>query len=282
MAKSTSVIEGTIAIIGAGNIGSAMARGMVASGAIEPGKVTLTRRQVGLLDGLAKQGFIVQADNRDAVTRSRIIIIAVQPQQMLTVLGEIAPDVRNDHVIISVVSGVSISEIHQQLGKTVPVVRAMPNTAIEIGESITCLAAQPENRAAFELVEKLFGSMGQTLAITEELMVPATALGACGVAFFLRCIRAASQGGIEIGFHPHEALLIAAQAARGAASLVIEQGEHPESAIDLVTTPRGATIAGLNKMEHEGLSSALIKGIVTSTELVSRLFASAGEKDSSR
>ncbi len=272
MNKSNAVIEGNIAIIGAGNIGSAMARGLVASGAIEPGKVTLTRRQTGLLDDLAKQGFTVQADNRDAVTRSRVIIIAVQPQQMLAVLGEIAPSVRNDQVIISVVSGVSLAEIQEQLGTTVPVVRAMPNTAIEIGESITCLAAQPENREALELVDNLFSCMGQTLAITEELMVPATALGACGVAFFLRCIRAASQGGIEIGFHPHEALLIAAQAARGAASLVVEQGEHPESAIDMVTTPRGATIAGLNTMEHEGLSSALIKGIVTSTEKVAKLF----------
>jgi pyrroline-5-carboxylate reductase len=93
---------------------------------------------------------------------------------------------------------------------------------------------------------------------------------------FLRCIRAASQGGIEIGFHPHEALLIAAQTAKGAASLVLEAGGHPESAIDLVTTPRGATIAGLNNMEHEGLSSALIKGIVTSAEKVATLYPDMG------
>ena len=102
-------------------------------------------------------------------------------------------------------------------------------------------------------------------------MTPATALCACGVAFFLRCVRAASQGGIEIGFHPEEALLLAAQTARGAASLLLQEGRHPESEIDRVTTPRGCTIAGLNEMEHRGLSSAMIRGIVVSARAASDL-----------
>ena len=106
----------------------------------------------------------------------------------------------------------------------------------------------------------------RTLVIPEEQMVPATALCACGVAFFLRAVRAASQGGIEIGFHPGEALTMAAQTALGAASLVLEKDRHPEREIDSVTTPRGCTIAGLNEMEHQGLSSALIRGITVSAE----------------
>jgi pyrroline-5-carboxylate reductase len=103
------------------------------------------------------------------------------------------------------------------------------------------------------------------------MVVPATALCACGVAFFLRSIRAASQGGIEIGFHPEEALFLAAQTARGAASLLL-RGGHPESEIDRVTTPRGCTIAGLNEMEHQGFSSALIKGILLSAEKADQLY----------
>ena len=102
-------------------------------------------------------------------------------------------------------------------------------------------------------------------------MISATALGACGIAFFLRAIRAASQGGIEIGFHSEDALAMAAQVAKGAASLLLNKDHHPEYEIDKVTTPRGCTISGLNQMEHEGFSSAMIKGIVTSAEKAARL-----------
>ena len=135
---------------------------------------------------------------------------------------------------------------------------------------MTCLSAN--NDKALELSRSIFDVLGKTLVIDEEQMIPATALGACGIAFFLRAIRAASQGGIEIGFHPEDAIHIAAQTARGAASLLLKSSKHPEGEIDKVTTPRGCTIAGLNQMEHEGFSSAMIKGIVTSCEKASRLY----------
>jgi pyrroline-5-carboxylate reductase len=266
-----------LAILGCGNIGSAIARGLAGSGQYQPELIILTRRQIQQIDDLAAQGFLVQTDNSDAVRRARTIIISVLPQQMVEVLSEIGPEVGKDQVIISTVSGVSCEEITDHLGQNVSVVRAMPNTAAEIGESITCLAAQPGNNEALQKAAFIFSAVGETMEIAEELMVPATALGACGVAFFLRCIRAASQGGIEIGFHPAEALQIAAQTARGAASLVLKSGNHPEAAIDMVTSPRGATISGLNHMEHEGLSSALIKGIVTSAEKVAQLFQEGGK-----
>lgn len=275
--ENTTVTSARLAVIGCGNIGSAIARGLVGSGQYQANQIILTRRQTNQIDDLAAQGFIVQTDNRDAVKSTRLVILAVQPQQLVEVLMEIAPEIQDDHVIISTVSGVSFEEIASHLGRDIPVVRAMPNTAVEIGESITCLSAPLAHRDAFTQADSIFSSVGQTMEITEELMIPATALGACGIAFFLRCIRAASQGGIEIGFHPEEALYIAAQTARGAASLVLQAGNHPESAIDMVTTPRGATISGLNRMEHEGLSSALIKGIVTSAEKVALLFQKNGE-----
>ena len=103
-------------------------------------------------------------------------------------------------------------------------------------------------------------------------MASVTALSACGIAFFLRAIRAASQEGIEIGFHSDEGFTVASQTARGAATLLLQNNNHPESEIDKVTTPQGATISGLNEMEHQGFSSAMIRGITTSTNKISRLF----------
>jgi pyrroline-5-carboxylate reductase len=144
--------------------------------------------------------------------------------------------------------------------------------AVSIGESMTCIASDEHGEEALAEARALFDLVGRTLVITEEMVVPATALCACGVAFFLRAIRAASQGGIEIPFHPEEALLLASQTARGAASLLLSEERHPESEIDRVTTPRGCTIAGLNEMEHQGFSSALIKGILLSAEKAEGLY----------
>ncbi len=179
------------------------------------------------------------------------------------------------HILISVVSDVRAAQISERIGKRVPVAVAMPNTAIAIRESMTCIASNPDGGAAVAMAQSLFGKVGKTLVVDEEQMVAATALGACGVAFFLRAVRAASQGGIEIGFHSEDALAIAAQTARGAASLLLSAENHPEPAIDRVTTPRGCTIAGLNRMEHEGFSSAMIKGIVTSAEKAAKLYTEA-------
>ncbi|NGM90595.1 pyrroline-5-carboxylate reductase, partial [Parapusillimonas sp. SGNA-6] len=158
------------------------------------------------------------------------------------------------------------------LGEDTIVVRAMPNTAIAIGQSMTCIAtdnAQPEHIA---LVEKMFETVGSVVVINEDLMTSATALCACGIAFFLRAIRAASQGGVEIGFHAHDALKMAIQTAKGAADLLLQTQSHPESEIDKVTSPKGCTIAGLNEMEHNGLSSAFIKGIKLSAQKAGGLY----------
>jgi len=266
-----------IAILGAGNIGRAMAAGLASSGHSAPSDMILTRRKTHLLEDLAKRGFQTQSNNRDAVRRSDIVILAVEPQQLDGVLREIAPDLDPDgHLLISVVSGVGISEIIAQTGKKLPVVRAMPNTAVAIGRSMTCLATNSDRSEIVEKAASIFGTVGMTLVIDEEQMVPATALCACGIAFFLRSIRAASQGGIEIGFHPEEALTMAAQTALGAASLILQESRHPERAIDNVTTPRGCTISGLNEMEHQGFSSAMIKGIVTSARKAGSLYSNAG------
>ncbi|MFP4498053.1 MAG: pyrroline-5-carboxylate reductase [Vulcanimicrobiota bacterium] len=263
-----------IAIIGGGNIGRAIALGLINSGKFSAQNITITRRHIHLLDDLAEKGFKITSDNNQAIHNSQIVILAVQPQQFNDLIESINPILSQEkHVIISVVSGVSSNQIVSYLGKKIPVIRAMPNTAIAVGESITCLASNNASESDFELTRGIFDSLGTTVVIDEELMTSATALCACGIAFFLRAIRAAAQGGIEIGFHPHQAIPMAAQTAKGAADLLLKFGSHPEGEIDKVTTPLGCTISGLNEMEHQGFSSALIKGIITSANKASMLYS---------
>ena len=262
----------SLAILGCGNIGSAIAKGLAQSTDYPSGSITLTRRKAAQLVEFQESGFNTTADNGAAVKNSEIILISVAPGQLMALLDEITSSLTMDHLLISVVSGVNISEIQGKVGSDIPVVRAMPNTAAGLCESITCLASVPGFEKGLATANALFDHVGKTLHIDEEQMASATALGACGVAFFLRAIRAASQGGIEIGFHSDEAFTIAAQTARGAATLILNNQAHPEAEIDRVTTPMGATIAGLNEMEHQGFSSAMIRGITTSTEKVSKLF----------
>lgn len=276
-----TAVNSSIAVLGAGNIGSAIARGLVTAGLCRAGDVTLSRRKLDALSKFQQDGFRITSDNLQAVRSSEFILLTVTPQQLNGLLSDIAPVLdAQRHIVVSVVSGATIAEIRQRLGQNVAVLRAMPNTAISIRESMTCLSSDRVADGSLSRVKAIFDSLGKTLIIDEGLMVPATALCACGIAFFLRGVRAASQGGIEIGFHAEEALLMAAQTAKGAASLLLEAGNHPEREVDKVTTPRGCTIAGLNQMEHYGFSSSLIRGIVTSAEKAAVLYAPRGKNDS--
>jgi pyrroline-5-carboxylate reductase len=267
-----------IAVIGAGNIGLAIARGLVDSKLYKAKNITLTRRKKSHLEKITDKAFILTTDNQEAVNNSDVVIIAVEPRQMDKALNEIKDAMAPErHIVISVVTGVSLKKMKDILGDNINIVRAMPNTSIAIRESMTCMAAENSNGNGEEnplaVAEKIFSTVGKVTIIDEELMGAATALAACGVAFFLRAIRAASQGGIEIGFNSDKAIEIAAQTAKGAAALLLKNERHPEYEIDKVTTPRGVTISGLNQMEHQGFSSAMIRGIVTSAEKAEKLFS---------
>ena len=258
--------EKTIAIIGGGNIGMSIAEGLVQSGKYSASQIIITRHQSDLPQDIHQGGFTFVSDNIFAVKNARIVIFTILPHIMTGILKEIKNELTSKHTIISCVTGFTIDQIEDIIGKEFNIFRAMPNTAIRIRESMTCLSANDFAKSCINEVEGLFNQVGITLVIEEDYMSSATALGSCGIAFFLRSIRAASQGGTQIGFHAEDAQLIAAQTAKGAAELILKLGTHPEEEIDMVTTPRGVTIAGLNEMEHNGFSSALIKGIVTSYE----------------
>ncbi|EDM36442.1 putative pyrroline-5-carboxylate reductase [Pedobacter sp. BAL39] len=254
--------KGNIAILGSGNIGLSLAKGLVKAGYAQPAQISLTRRNVSSMGSFSEQGFVISTDNAAVVAAADIVVLAVLPQQLNQLLDQIIPVVDfGKHLFISVASGVSCQDIRAKLGEQAQVVRAMPNTAIAIGQSMTCVAT--DNAAAVNIAEvtAMFETVGAVVKINEDLMTSATALCACGIAFFLRAIRAASQGGVEIGFHADEALKMAVQTAKGAADLLLLMQSHPEQEIDKVTSPKGCTIAGLNEMEHNGFSSSLIKGI---------------------
>lgn len=255
-----------IAVIGAGNIGISIINGLVKSGKYTKEQIYLTRRHLNNLEQYGKKGFHITTNNNAAVRNSKIVLLCVEPQQAVDVLKEISKELHSGHILISVVSSLTITKIYEFISSDIKVIRAMPNTAISIGESITCLASIKRPSKSLDIAMSIFSQVGEAIVINEEQMSAATALGACGIAFFMRAIRAASQGGIEIGFHSEDALKIAAQTAKGAASLLGTYQKHPEHEIDKVTTPRGCTISGLNQMEHDGFSSAMIKGIVISAE----------------
>jgi pyrroline-5-carboxylate reductase len=256
---------GKLTIIGSGNIGFSLAKGLVKSGQYRAEDITLTRRSLAALEEEQALGFGVSVDNREAIQQADVIVLAVLPQQIRKVMQDIADTVQLRQIVVSVASGVSCRDIKDILGEDTRVVRAMPNTAIAIGESMTCVATDSASEDDVAFVEAV-------VVIQEDLMTSATALCACGIAFFLRSIRAASQGGVEIGFHAHDALKMAVQTAKGAAELLSQTNSHPEWEIDKVTSPKGCTIAGLNEMEHHGLSSAFIKGIKLSAQKAGGLY----------
>lgn len=258
-----------ITIIGGGNLGQAIANGLL-SKKYNPANISVTRNKTELLTNLTSQGITVTNHNLEAVKNANIIIIAVKPYKVQEVLQEIDSQITNHKIVVSVVSDFSIEELSKNLSAKPTIIRAMPNTAASVNESITCMASKNASKKDLETVTKIFGTLGSTLLIDEKLMDAATVLGACGIAYVLRFIRGMIQGGIEIGFDAQTATKIATQTVKGATELLIKNGNHPEAEIDKVTTPKGCTITGLNEMEHSGFSSALIKGIKTSYNNISK------------
>lgn len=253
-----------IAIIGGGNLGTAIAEGLVKSKFCKSNEITITKRNTATLSNWKVKGINIISDNAEAVKDSRLVILAVKPYQVAGVLQGLEEDLTSEQILVSVVSGVSLPELQEMLKKDMPVFRAMPNTAIAIQESMTCISHTNATQDQVEYITRLFESIGKVAMIDEKLMDAATVLGACGTAYALRYVRANIQGGIEIGFDAKTASLIAAQTVKGAAELLLKNNSHPEQEIDKVTTPKGCTIAGLNEMEHRGFSSSLIRGVITS------------------
>ncbi len=260
-----------ITIIGGGNLGKSIISGLASSELFEANDITVVdKSKYNLNEVEEKLGVSTSQHIAASIKDVKWVILCVQPRQLDAVLEEIKDIVTADQILISTVTGTSIAEINEVVPKN-KVIRVMPNTGAAKKLSMTCIASNEEVKEELDVVKKMFDTIGETLVIEERLMQAATVLGASGIAFFLRFLRAMIQGGIQMGFHPHEAQIIAVQTAIGAATLVAENGTHPEREIDKVTTPQGCTIEGLNEMEHRGLSSSVIKGVMASYEKINTI-----------
>jgi pyrroline-5-carboxylate reductase len=253
-----------ITIIGAGNMGGAIAVGLLKSGFVPASAISIADRKESTLLKMKEQGVNTFQDNMEAAKDADVIIVAVKPYHIEGVINEIKPVLSPSKIFISIVAGVGITELEEMAGPNIPIFRVMPNTAIALQESLTCISANGNTAEYKDYVVELFDKLGKTVQIGEELMSAATVLSSCGIAYALRYIRAAMQGGIEIGFGAEMAQFITAQTVKGATELVLQSGNHPEREIDKVTTPMGITITGLNEMEHKGFSSSLIQGVLAS------------------
>lgn len=256
-----------IAIIGAGNLGLSIAKGILNSNGAT--SMYLTKRNTKSIADFQKYGNVtVTEDNREAVSKSDILIFAVQPVHFAEILNSVKDLLNDNHVIISTITGFGIEKIEDVIGEERFIIRSMPNTAISVGKSMTCLCSNVKGKKRIDLAKAIFNRMGHSMEIPESQMQAATVICASGIAFWMRLIRATTQGAIQLGFDAQEAQELAMHTCSGAASLLIESGNHPEEEIDRVTTPMGCTITGLNEMEHQGLSSSLIRGIIASYDKI--------------
>jgi len=253
-----------IAIIGAGNMGGAICEGLLCGGHA-PSDIYISNPSRPKLDALANrhQGLYTTTDNAQATIDAKMIIIAVKPWLVKQVLKEI--QLKETQVLISIAAGVTFDQLAEYTGlKSQPMFRVIPNTAISHLESMTIIASKNATHTEEEELLKMFNAMGKAILIPEEKMAAATSLTSCGIAYVLKYIQAAIQAGIELGVKPLDAQEMVAQSVLGAATLVLKDQQHPATEIEKVCTPGGLTIKGINQLEHDGFTSAIINAMKAS------------------
>lgn len=249
-------------------MGGAIARGLIANNVVAAADVVCCDHNRDKLARLKEfnGGIATTLSSREAAENADIIVLSVKPWCVEQSLAEIRDliDTRSQD-LVSIAAGVSFADLKGYLQDAdATLFRVIPNTAIEVGSSMTFVSAHNSSEQRTSRIVKMFDVLGKALLIPEEKMAAGTALASCGIAYAMRYIRAAMEGGIELGFRAGDAREIVLNTVKGAADLLIASGEHPEDAIDKVTTPGGITIKGLNEMEKEGFSHAVIAGLKAS------------------
>ena len=255
-----------ISIIGAGAMGGAIAEGLIKGNYIQNEDICISDPVRQTRDKFSSLGITATPSNQLAAQGADIICVVVKPWLVEQVLKSIKDVLDYDQqLLVIVAAGVKSESVKEWLskdGKTIPTFLVIPNIAIAQLQSMTfivpAIAAAQQHT---ELVVELFGSMGKTIITDEQHLGAGTTLASCGIAYAMRYVRAAAEGGVELGFKADDAKQIVMQTMKGAVELLESTGLHPEAAIDLVTTPGGVTIKGLNEMEHAGFTSAIIRGL---------------------
>ncbi len=257
-----------ITIIGAGNMGGALAHGLAT---VPDTHVTVADPSDAHLQNvkLVAPSVTTCADNREALRDADIVILAVKPWVVAGVIEEIKPALDySRQTVASIVGGLGLSPLSEMLkkedGSLPPTYYIIPNTAISIGESMTFLTSVRSTPEMDRWLLDAFMRLGDAMLVEERLVNPGMAIASCGIAYAMRYVRAATEGGVQLGLRPEEAQRAAIQTLRGAAMLLQKTGEHPEAEIDRVTTAGGVTIRGLNAMEAAGFTPAVIAGLIAS------------------
>ena len=251
-----------IAIIGAGNMGGAIARGLAKGSLVKVEDIRVSNPSPGKLEALKAEfpDMQVTADNSEAVAGADIVVLAVKPWMVGEVLHKL--QLKETQMLISIAAGIKLGDLWQLLGqKGNPLFRVIPNTAISEMQSMTLVSCSQASQEQIQLVLDIFSEMGLAMLIPEEKMAAATAMTSCGIAYALKYIQAAMQAGIELGVRPKDGMRMVAQSLKGAAELILANDTHPSVEIDKVCTPGGLTIKGINQLEHDGFTSALINAI---------------------
>ncbi len=252
-----------ISVIGAGAMGGATVEGLIKGQQFKNEDITVSDPSTQVTEKFAKMGVCVTTDNKLAVESADIICVVVKPWLVERVLKDIKPELTpNKQILIVIAAGVKSEDIKTWLGENCPpMFLVIPNIAIAEMASMTFIVPIGASEEATRKVVNIFDEMGSTLITDEQHLAAGTTLASCGIAYAMRYIRAASEGGVELGFKADDAKAIVMQTMKGAVELLETSGMHPEAAIDLVTTPGGVTIKGLNEMEHAGFTSAVIRGL---------------------
>lgn len=259
-----------IAIIGAGNMGGAIACGLAASGQCSEGEIICSNPTTAKLEKLKQQYDIIATttNNIEAAKDADIVVLAVKPWLAEDVMREITVSFdAPEKILVSVVAEKSFATLRAWLAnaKCQPAIfRVIPNTAISVGESMTFVAEDGATTEQREFIMGIFSLMGEAMLVSEKILEVGMVLASCGIAFALRYVRAAAEGGVELGVPAAQATRIVAATLKGAAELLLRNESHPEQEIDKVTTAGGITIKGLNEMEHAGFTSAVIRGLKAS------------------
>lgn len=246
-------------------MGGAMADGFIKSGAVKPADISVANPTAQKLEHFALQGASVTTDNKTAADGADIIVIAVKPWLVEQVVNELKPVLNyTRQTVITVAAGISGSQFTAWLKKddTVPqTFIVIPNTAIAVLASMTFIVPVNATADTTATIKALFDSVGLAMVTDERHLGAGMILGSCGIAYSMRYVRAAAEGGVELGFKADMAKDIVLQTMKGAVELLQANGNHPEAEIDKVCTPGGLTIRGLNEMEHAGFTSAVIRGL---------------------
>ena len=252
----------TIAIIGGGAMGGSVATGLIESG-YDSSRLRISNPHTAKLQPLADKGVKVITDNVKAVKGASVVVIAVKPQVLPEVAAELRGHLSGATEVCVIVAGVSGREIEEMFPGSENLSIAMPNTAVAMRESMTFLVTL---RGRCNGADNIFSATGSVMIIPEHLLPGATALASCGIAYGMRYVRAACEGGVELGFRAADAQQIVVQTLKGVAAILSDNSRHPEAEIDRVTTPGGLTIRGLNAMERNGFTNSIIEGLKASVK----------------